>query len=106
MAERREHPVGELRVLVVRSGGVAGISRRWSVEESEPGDDWIALVEACPWDSVGTDPEARDRFVWRIEARTAQRRRTASVPDSELTGPWRELVDRVRRDGSDAAVTS
>ncbi len=91
---------GELTILVVRSGGVAGISRRWSLEEPEPGDDWIALVEACPWDAVGTDPASRDRFVWRIEARMARERRQASVPDSALTGPWRELVERVQREGA------
>ena len=101
MTERRE-----LTVLVVRSGGIAGISRRWSVDEPDPGDDWIALVEACPWNAVGTDPAGRDRFVWRIEARLARRRRTASVPDSELTGPWRDLVDRVQREGTDGPVTS
>jgi hypothetical protein len=93
---------GELTILVVRSGGIAGIPRRWSVDEPDPGDDWIALIRACPWDDVVADAESRDRFVWRIEARLAQHHRTASVPDRELTGPWRELVDRVRSEGSDA----
>ena len=90
----------ELRIVVVRSGGFAGISRRWSIEEPEPDDDWLALVEACPWGRVGVDREGRDRFTWRIEARLARRHRQASVPDRELTGPWRDLVDRVQRDGS------
>ncbi|MFW8745071.1 protealysin inhibitor emfourin, partial [Mesorhizobium japonicum] len=94
---------GELTVLVVRSGGVAGIPRRWSVEEPEPGDDWIALIDACPWDAVGADERdrqtARDRFIWRIEASMADRRRQASVPESELTGPWRSLVERVQSEG-------
>lgn len=92
----------ELTVLVVRSGGVAGLSRRWAVDEPDPGDDWIALIEACPWDAVGTDEAARDRFTWRIEARMAERRRQASVPDRELTGPWRSLVERVQAEGHDA----
>jgi hypothetical protein len=92
----------ELTILVVRSGGIAGIPRRWAVDEQEPGDDWIALLEACPWDAVVADDASRDRFVWRIEARMARRHREASVPDRELTGPWRELVDRVQAEGSDA----
>jgi hypothetical protein len=92
----------ELTILVVRSGGIAGISRRWSVDEPDPGDDWIALLEACPWDAVGADDAGRDRFVWRIEAHMATHSREASVPDSQLTGPWRELVDRVQQDGTDA----
>ena len=98
---RAEHSAAELTVLVVRSGGFAGITRRWSVDEPDPGDDWIALVEACPWDDVAADPVSRDRFVWRIEARMARRHHEASVPDSLLTGPWRDLVERVQREGSD-----
>ncbi|MGN6326349.1 protealysin inhibitor emfourin [Pseudolysinimonas sp.] len=94
---------GELTVVVVRSGGFAGITRRWSVDRPDPDDDWVALVEACPWDDVGEDPAGRDRFVWRIEARLPQRHHEASVPDSRLTGPWRELVDRVQREGTGAA---
>jgi hypothetical protein len=92
----------ELTILVVRSGGVTGIPQRWSVDEPDPGDDWIALVEACPWDAVGADEVGRDRFVWRIEAHLATNSREASVPDRDLTGPWRELVDRVQRDGARA----
>lgn len=97
-------PRAELRVVVVRSGGLAGISRRWTVLEQNPGDDWIALVDACPWDAVGTDSTSRDRFVWRIEAQTGRRQRRASVPDSLLIGPWHDLVDRVRREGSTGDV--
>jgi len=93
---------GELTIVVVRSGGFAGLTKRWSVDERDPADDWIALVEACPWDAIGADPASRDRFVWRIEARMPRDRREASVPDSLLTGPWRDLVERVQREGSDA----
>jgi len=103
MAERTE-----LSILVVRSGGFAGLTQRWLVEQPGDADDWIALLRACPWDAVGSDPAARDRFVWRIEARIARRRRQASVPDRELTGPWRDLVDRVQAEGrqADQPVTS
>jgi hypothetical protein len=96
MAARR----GELSVVVVRSGGFAGMTRRWAVEQAPPDDDWIALVEACPWRSVGTDPAGRDRFVWRIEVRAPRHRHRASVPDRELTGPWRDLVERVQTEGT------
>jgi hypothetical protein len=90
----------ELSIVVVRSGGFTGITRRWAIERPDPDDDWVALVEACPWGQVAADRESRDRFTWRIEARVARRHHRASVPDRELTGPWRELVDRVQRDGS------
>ena len=95
MAERG----AELSILVVRSGGFAGITQRWIVEPASDADTWIALVDACPWGRIAGDAASRDRFVWRIEARMARRRRAASVPDRELTGPWRDLVDRVRAEG-------
>lgn len=100
---RRADPEGEqltLRILVVRSGGIAGIRQQWQVEEQLDADDWLELVTACPWDAVGSDPASRDRFVWHIEARMPRTVRTAQVPDAELTGPWRALVDRVQEVGS------
>jgi hypothetical protein len=88
------------RILVVRSGGIAGIRQQWQVEPQDDADDWIALVKACPWGTVGTDLASRDRFSWRIEARMPRPVRTATVPDAQLVGPWRALVDRVREVGS------
>jgi len=103
MAERPDRhapsgrPAPQLRIIVVRSGGFAGISREWHVEPDDDADEWLGLIESCPWDRVGGDPASRDRFVWRIEVHISRRTRKAAVPDRELTGPWRELVDRVRR---------
>jgi hypothetical protein len=88
-----------LSILVVRSGGFTGIPQQWRVEPGADADDWIALVTACPWGAIGKDTASRDRFVWRIEARIPPRLRTASVPDRELVGPWRALVDRVQEAG-------
>jgi hypothetical protein len=95
-AEKRRQ---RARILVVRTGGFAGLKRSWAVEPSDDVDEWMSLVDACPWDAVGTDPASRDRFVWRIEAVLPPERRTASVPDRELTGPWQVLVQRVREAG-------
>ncbi len=88
---------GILLVTVVRSGGFAGLRREWqaAVGDDER-DDWMLLIQACPWGRIPTDPTSSDRFVWRIEARGPRLRRSASVPDAFLDGPWRELVDRVR----------
>ena len=102
-----EHERGPtLSILVVRTGGFAGLRQQWRVEAQDHADDWIALVRACPWGSVGRDEASRDRFVWRIEvrhieARMPQKVRTASVPDALLVGPWRALVDRVQEVGAD-----
>ncbi|MDP9027797.1 MAG: hypothetical protein M3N46_09650 [Actinomycetota bacterium] len=86
-----------LRVLVVRSGGIAGIRQQWLAEPVDDAEGWLALIQACPWGAVGADSTSRDRFVWRIEARMPRAVRTASVPDSLLVGPWRLLVDRVQQ---------
>ena len=89
-----------LSILVVRTGGFAGLRQQWQVEPSDDADDWLALVQACPWGRVGRDEVSRDRFVWRIEARLARTVRSASVPDALLLGPWRALVDRVQEVGT------
>lgn len=88
-------------ILVVRSGGFAGIPQHWQVEPADDLEEWVELVKACPWGAIRRDESSRDRFVWRIEARVPPRVRTASVPDRELVGPWRALVDRVQKAGSD-----
>lgn len=86
-----------LTVRVVRSGGFAGISREWTTQcGPDEEDDLRRLVEACPWHRTpAPDTLSRDRFVWRIEVRGALRR-TATVPDAALDGPWRALVQRVQ----------
>ena len=105
MAQPAEGDELSFRILVVRSGGVAGITRRWQVEPGDDAEEWRELVLACPWGAEGTDTESRDRFVWRIEVsrsggQPADPARSASVPDAQLLGPWRTLVDRVQKSGT------
>ena len=87
-------------ILVVRSGGFAGLTQQWQVDAHDDAEEWLALVHACPWGAVGRDAASRDRFVWRIEARLARTVRSASVPDALLVGPWRTLVERVQEVGT------
>lgn len=90
---------GRIVIVVVRSGGFAGLRRRWRVEPSpETMPDWVSLVERCPWDQrMGDDAQAgADRFVWSIHAVLPDEQREQVVPDSLLRGAWRELVDAVR----------
>jgi hypothetical protein len=107
-----------VEVDVTRSGGIAGMTRRW---RAEPADDevsqWVALIDRCPWNDVsarasgdGRGPVA-DGFVWRISARwTEDDRREAELPDDAVTGAWRDLVDAVRAwsspDGRSTGVAS
>ena len=89
---------GILLITVVRSGGFAGLRQEWQAEVGDPGerDDWMLLIQACPWGRTPTDPTSHDRYLWRIEARGPRLRRSATVPDAFLDGPWRALVERVR----------
>lgn len=84
----------DLTITVKRTGGFAGLTREWSAVG--PRDEWLPLVEACPWRSVPRDTQSRDRFVYVISVRTARTRKKAEVPESALTGPWRDLVERVQ----------
>jgi hypothetical protein len=70
-----------IEVTVSRSGGVAGITRRWTVTIGE--EDWEQLRARA-----GTDAVSRDRFVYRIAAG----RRTVEVPDSRLDERLRRLL--------------
>ncbi len=84
-------------IAVVRSGGIAGIRRRWRIAApTDEAGEWIALIDSCPWDSPAPESTGADRFVWSIHVRTPSERREQDVPDAALDGPWRALVDAVR----------
>lgn len=94
-------PGGEKAIVVevIRTGGLAGLRREWRA--APPPDAtrrWVILIERCPWDAAdAADPKGADRFQWFIRARAGAERREAELADRALTGPWRELVDEVRR---------
>ncbi|MCS5733657.1 protealysin inhibitor emfourin [Herbiconiux daphne] len=94
-------PARELRITVARTGGVAGLRPSWTVTASEPADvdSWLSLVESCPWNGpepVDADP---DRFVYTIRVLQPETERDAQVPERHL-GPWRDLIDRVKKASS------
>lgn len=90
--------VGDLVVVaVVRSGGIAGLRRRWRVERAaSDAERWIMLIDRCPWDAPAAAESGADRYVWTVIARTPAEERERELGESELDGPWRELVDAVR----------
>jgi hypothetical protein len=91
---RADRPVS---VTVARSGGFAGLTRTWSATATgDDRDEWMPLIDACPWRAPSTPSPARDQFVWTIAVRAPRRRRTAVVPEHDLVAPWRALIDRVR----------
>lgn len=110
--------VRPVAVLVTRTGGFAGLTKRWRAEPAESeASEWIALISQCPWDAVAdrssthgsTHHAARgaDRFTWAIHARCGEEHEhDAELTDDDLVGAWRRLVDAVRewsRTGNRAA---
>lgn len=47
-----------VEVDVARTGGIAGITRRWSAQPPETeAPEWISLIDRCPWDEAGVPGE-------------------------------------------------
>jgi hypothetical protein len=85
-------------ISVARSGGFAGLRREWTIEvtATDEAEHWCPIIDACPWDeddALGNP----DGFVYAVRAAD----HTAVVPESRLDGPWRRLVDEVRRRSPD-----
>jgi hypothetical protein len=46
-------PDPALEVDVARTGGIAGMTRRWSAQPpAAEAPEWRSLIERCPWDDV------------------------------------------------------
>jgi hypothetical protein len=100
-----------VEVAVTRTGGFAGLTKRWTAEPA-PGEAsvFIDLIAQCPWDApsnsgssapelpAGRQPApGADQFTWGIRARCGEQdEREAELPDDEVVGAWRDLVDAVR----------
>ncbi|MET2012138.1 protealysin inhibitor emfourin [Microbacterium chocolatum] len=97
-AERAQ--AGALEVEVTRSGGMAGIRRRWhTVAVDDARGRWDALLARCPWEEQAPETAGADRFVWRIRASCPGEEvpeRTATLSESALVGPWLEVVRAVQ----------
>jgi len=113
-------PQPAVEVDVARSGGIAGITRRWSAQPvGDESSEWISLIDRCPWDDVEPTaaapdgeadaapaaPPARadelapvpDGFTWWIRATwSGTDPREAELVDADVVGAWRDLVDAVR----------
>ncbi|MFL0565768.1 protealysin inhibitor emfourin [Microbacterium sp. 179-I 1D1 NHS] len=93
------HPVDPLTIVVVRTGGFAGLRRAWRVEVAgTDAEAWLPLVDACPWEEPPASAPGADRFSWEVAAIHGDADRRAVVGDA--TGPWRALIDRVQADGA------
>lgn len=99
-SQRRTAPS---RLVIERSGGVAGISRTWSVHiDALPDADNVRrmLHELAARPAERRDVRIADQFQYRIhctfgddEPEDLER----SLSESELTEQWREIIEQVRR---------
>lgn len=83
-----------MEVVVSRSGGVAGIRVTWAVRVDDQPDSstWARFLDELPWDAVEESDPKPDRYVYRIRAEPHE----VVLTEPQVSGPWRELVDRVR----------
>jgi hypothetical protein len=81
-----------VKVIVVRSGGFAGLERRGEGDTS--GDPVLrALVQRVDLKALTGPRQVPDQYVYEITIGDT----TAEVGESQLSGPARELVHHVLR---------
>jgi hypothetical protein len=94
-----------VRLELVRSGGIAGLTRRWVVDVERLAPDerrgWEALVRAARLDAGPGAERGRgaDRFVYRLMVERDGRREQHELAEETLSGGARALVERVVADG-------
>lgn len=88
-----------MRLTISRTGGFAGLSRRWSTSVDPADPPWHELLHRLPWDDVGREAPGVDRFVYVVtfEPRPEEvPQRRCEIPEHRFTGAWQELLERVR----------
>ena len=85
----------DMWIEVARSGGFAGIGKKWGVRvASAPDPDALRqLVDDCPWDDPVPDSRGADYFNYQLTAGD----RSATLPESAVYGPWRTLIDYIMK---------
>ena len=91
---------GAVRVLVTRTGGFAGVSRSWRLEEADLDDEGAArlraLVAAAACEQVEPAPPRPDGFEVELVLERGDEHWSVRLPERSATGPVRELLDLVR----------
>lgn len=84
-----------MKVVVVRSGGFAGLTTSWEVglDNVEDRESWLELLDRLPWADTAIERQKPDTYSYRIQCSTHR----ITLPEHQVTGPWRELVERVQQ---------
>lgn len=82
-----------MKIAVTRSGGFAGLVQRAAVDTVDLPDaaDWQELTRRIDLTALPPPQPQPDRYVYEIDIDG----QTAEVGETELSGPLRELVDKV-----------
>ena len=83
-----------MKVVVSRSGGIAGLRVTWDVQVDEQPDaaSWMQFLEALPWDEAEDTVTAPDRYIYRIRCAPHE----VVLAEPQVHGAWKDLIDRVR----------
>ncbi|TFC03523.1 hypothetical protein E3O42_06635 [Cryobacterium adonitolivorans] len=83
-----------MKVVVSRSGGIAGLRVTWDVQVDEQPDaaSWMRLLEELPWDEAEDIAPMPDRYVYRIRCAPHE----VVLAEPQVHGAWKDLIDRVR----------
>jgi hypothetical protein len=71
------------------------------VDEQPDPDQWLSLVDACPWNEPDKCNPGNDRYVYEFKAGSHK----STLGEAYVLGPWRALADRVRENGRRMPVT-
>jgi hypothetical protein len=83
-----------MKVVVSRSGGIAGLRVTWDVQVDEQPDAaaWMSFLEDLPWDEAEATAPMPDRYVYRIRCAPHE----VVLAEPQVHGAWKDLIDRVR----------
>lgn len=90
-----------MRVVVTRTGGIAGLRREWSVDvETQPdADAWRRQLDALPWRDADESGGRPDGFVYVVRVEDGGAGRSVTLGEARTGSPWRALIDHVRTAG-------
>src|SRR4051794_7431872 len=88
-------------IELVRSGGVAGVTRRWSLDSedlsAEEAAEFERLLAALDDVPAAPPPPGADRFQYELRVTRGGQTRTVTLPEGAIPAGLRPLIDRPTR---------